>query len=164
MIEWQNHDLDVRIDRPLPWPDNSAEFIILSHCLEHVPSPDGYRFMQEAYRVLKPGGVLRLAVPSILRVYDHADDEYLAWLKDKGFGDSTKKAAIENIVLNHGHMALWSKELLFVCLSAVGFKQIIDHDSGQSTHPELVDVDRHDRAIGKHADWVETIAIEGTKL
>ena len=46
----------------LPFPANSIESIVSHHCLEHVG--DGFiRVMDECYRVLKPGGVLRVIVP-----------------------------------------------------------------------------------------------------
>lgn len=46
----------------LPFPDDSIESIVSHHCLEHVG--DGFlRLMDECYRVLKPGGILRIIVP-----------------------------------------------------------------------------------------------------
>ncbi len=46
----------------LPFPDGSIESIISHHCMEHVA--DGFvRLMDECYRVLKPGGLLRVIVP-----------------------------------------------------------------------------------------------------
>lgn len=46
----------------LPFPDNSIESIITHHFFEHLR--DGFiPLMDECYRVLKPGGVLRIIVP-----------------------------------------------------------------------------------------------------
>jgi SAM-dependent methyltransferase len=52
------------LDHPagLPFPDESIESIISHHFMEHVG--DGFVFlMDECYRILKPGGVLRIIVP-----------------------------------------------------------------------------------------------------
>lgn len=46
----------------LPFPTNSIESIISHHCMEHIR--DGFiPLMDECYRVLKPGGLLRVIVP-----------------------------------------------------------------------------------------------------
>lgn len=46
----------------LPFEDNQIESIITHHCLEHIG--EGFLpLMDELYRVLKPGGILRAIVP-----------------------------------------------------------------------------------------------------
>lgn len=56
----------------IPCVDNSVEIVYHSHVLEHFSKNDAVTFMQECYRVLKPGGILRVAVPDleiIVRTY-----------------------------------------------------------------------------------------------
>ena len=48
-------------DEGLPLPDNSAEIVICSHVLEHLPRPEFT--MGELARILKPGGMLLVGVP-----------------------------------------------------------------------------------------------------
>lgn len=43
--------------------DNTVEAIIASHLIEHLTKKQGVKLLGECYRVLLPGGVLRLAVP-----------------------------------------------------------------------------------------------------
>jgi len=43
-------------NKPLPFCDASIESILASHILEHLRSP--IAFLEEAHRVLKPGGIL----------------------------------------------------------------------------------------------------------
>lgn len=52
------HDLDVH---PWPWSDGSAAEIHALHVFEHVVDPLG--FMEQAHRVLRPGGWLHIEVP-----------------------------------------------------------------------------------------------------
>tara|TARA_B100000795_G_scaffold191562_1_gene146077 strand:+ start:6114 stop:6809 length:696 start_codon:yes stop_codon:yes gene_type:complete len=53
---------DVKADIcALPFKDNSYDFIICNHVLEHIP--DDTKAMQELYRVLAPGGTAILQVP-----------------------------------------------------------------------------------------------------
>jgi len=46
-----------------PWPieSDSAEDIICSHYVEHTP--DLIKFMDEVYRILKPGGKIKIVAP-----------------------------------------------------------------------------------------------------
>lgn len=45
----------------MPYPDNSFDAVILSEVLEHIDNDS--KALKEAYRVLKPGGVLAVTVP-----------------------------------------------------------------------------------------------------
>ena len=58
------HDTDHITDlrQPWPFPNNSAGVIKAHHIAEHLPDP--IHFMNEAYRVLAPGGWLFMEVPS----------------------------------------------------------------------------------------------------
>jgi predicted SAM-dependent methyltransferase len=58
------HDLSTGI----PLPDASCEVVYHSHVLEHLKRTDAQLFMRECVRVLKPGGILRVAVPDLERI------------------------------------------------------------------------------------------------
>lgn len=47
----------------LPWPDGGVDLIYASHILEHFGRWEMRAVLEEWFRVLAPGGVLRLAVP-----------------------------------------------------------------------------------------------------
>lgn len=67
------HDLQ----QPLPLEDQSCETVYHSHVMEHLPKDSVPAFLSECFRVLVPGGVLRIAVPdleSIARLYLDALD------------------------------------------------------------------------------------------
>ena len=52
------HDLG---EFPYPFPDNHFDEVVGIHVVEHVPDP--LRFMEELWRITKPGGLIRLATP-----------------------------------------------------------------------------------------------------
>ncbi len=58
---WLNYNLL----KPWPIEDSSIEFIAGSHFIEHLDLNDGIRFLGEAFRVLRPGGVIRLSCPDL---------------------------------------------------------------------------------------------------
>jgi predicted SAM-dependent methyltransferase len=47
------------------FPDSSFDLVYHSHVLEHFPRDHGQVFLGECFRVLKPGGVLRVVVPDL---------------------------------------------------------------------------------------------------
>lgn len=49
------------------WPieNNSIAFIAGSHFIEHLDLNDGLQFLKEAFRVLRPGGTIRLSCPDL---------------------------------------------------------------------------------------------------
>lgn len=61
-------------------PQADAQFALVyhSHVLEHFPKEQAPRFLRECHRVLRPGGILRVAVPNleqIARTYlQHLED------------------------------------------------------------------------------------------
>lgn len=55
--------LDVR--KPLPFADGEVDAVYHSHVLEHLTTNEGARMLAECFRVLKPGGIVRVAVPDL---------------------------------------------------------------------------------------------------
>lgn len=51
--------------RGLPIPDRSVDVLYSSHMLEHLDKDEAGAFFKEAIRVLRPGGIIRIAVPDI---------------------------------------------------------------------------------------------------
>lgn len=63
----------------MPYPDASFGFANLSEIIEHVKNPE--KLMQEVFRVLAPGGVAYVSVPSRFSWYDtHFHVPFVNWL------------------------------------------------------------------------------------
>lgn len=74
------HYLDVR--KRFPYSDNTFHFVYTSHLLEHLLPAEAEFCVSEIYRVLKPGGIVRIAVPDLDQViasYDPQNPEL--WLE-----------------------------------------------------------------------------------
>ena len=65
--DWRTRRLTMRhlAEDRLPFPDNSIEFVYTEHMFEHILPMQCSAFLKEAYRVLKPGGVIRITTPDL---------------------------------------------------------------------------------------------------
>jgi SAM-dependent methyltransferase len=64
----------------LPFADNSIDCVISNAVLEHVTDPEA--FIKEAYRVLKPGGLIITGVP-FMQGFHASPNDFYRWT-DKG--------------------------------------------------------------------------------
>jgi len=62
----------------IPFGDQIFDFAYHSHVLEHFSKKDGEIFLLECYRILKPGGILRIAIPDLETIVRH----YLSFLEN----------------------------------------------------------------------------------
>lgn len=60
------------LTKRLPLKDGAVDAIMASNVLEHIP--DTRELLQEAFRVLKPGGVLVATIPFLMRVHQKPYD------------------------------------------------------------------------------------------
>ena len=65
--DWRTGRYILRQDAGHRWPfeDESFEAVYSEHMFEHILPMDGSSFLKEMYRVIKPGGVLRVTTPDL---------------------------------------------------------------------------------------------------
>jgi predicted SAM-dependent methyltransferase len=118
------HDL-----RKFPWPfkDNSAEEIIASHIIEHLPLKEGWLFLKECYRILQPGGSIYIAVPDLewfIEKKMKGQDPTLfdSYLTDFHFDLNTCISGQVLGTTNHeGHLCMYFFETLAYMMEKTGF-------------------------------------------
>jgi predicted SAM-dependent methyltransferase len=62
----------------IPFSDNYFEVVYHSQVLEHFPKEKAIHFIKECYRVLKPGGIIRVVVPDLENIVN----EYKKYLDE----------------------------------------------------------------------------------
>lgn len=76
---------DITEMKPLPYADNSICLIYSSHTIEHMTDKHISYLFDEIYRVLKPGGAVRITCPNLKLLYQTLIDNdvsYWHWRKN----------------------------------------------------------------------------------
>lgn len=134
-------DLIIFLQKRLPFRRNSLDRIYSEHVLEHVPYPVGVFFLREAYRTLKLGGVLRLAMPDLDDLVDGYQTNWrrFDWVNWPQYDFIKTKAEMINIGFRWwGHQHLYNQEELERSLREAGFSKICFEKNGFSRHSDLV--------------------------
>ena len=79
-------NFDLLSGKPLPFEDATFDGIYTSHTIEHLHNADVERIIEDCFRILKPGGVLRVVCPSINKyfdAYDELDLGFFNWIRNK---------------------------------------------------------------------------------
>jgi|GEM_PF-180872 len=126
-----NSDLCMDLSKPLPFPDNCVEEIYSSHLLEHFSFPDPMlNLLSECYRVLKPGGVFKIAVPDAriyIESYEKPDqfDPAKYCLYTPAYHYHSKIDFINYIAYMDGHHRyLFDNENLPIIIANIGFENV----------------------------------------
>lgn len=143
-------DIVCDLRRRWPLPAASARYIFSEHVFEHFGYPDEIgHVVKECYRILKPGGVLRVIVPDAeryLRAYVN-DDE--AFLREIG-GESVSRISLVNTMMreNGFHRYAYDYWELKQVLKGAGFNSVSLSSLKASRHPELnLDLDDGQRDL-----------------
>jgi len=70
-ISGKEGTVKIDLNKPLPFKDNSARYVLTSHVLEHLNNP--LEVMLEIYRVCKPGAIVDIYLPHYSLCATYAD-------------------------------------------------------------------------------------------
>jgi predicted SAM-dependent methyltransferase len=145
---WVNVDLEDHRKANLVWnmtdrfplPDECSSLIYSEHVIEHFHVDDGLKILRECRRLLAPGGVLRVAMPSLeycveFYVKDSWRPDFNRWEELRGV--KTRCEALNVAMRWWGHLWLYDREELHRRLEEAGFNQIRDAEWGKSSVEEL---------------------------
>lgn len=141
---WQNVDLDspladVKADlrSRLQYADASVDLIFNEHFIEHITRDEGVQFLKECYRVLKPGGVIRISTPDLRwLVAQYISDKLDEW-KDVEWLPLTSCQLMNEGMRSWGHQFVYDRSELIDVLRLSGFTKVIQVSHLDSTVPEL---------------------------
>jgi SAM-dependent methyltransferase len=128
------HYLDVR--RRFRFGESTFEAVYASHLLEHLDRDVAESCLSEVHRVLRPSGILRVAVPDlneVVRHYDPSDpDSFLSGLYDAHSGRRSRTSL---------HRWMYNPSSLEALLERVGFQDVQRCEYRQGRCPDVEQIE-----------------------
>jgi predicted SAM-dependent methyltransferase len=119
------------------------------------------RLSGEAFRVLRPGGVIRTSTPDLAGIAEalaERDARTLEIHRSHGYEAATHGELVNNYVYSFGHRRLYDEETLALMLREAGFADARRQAYGESDHDVLRGIDRHDpEGLDKFVLCVEAV-------
>ena len=176
---WLNTELCPRGDeifldatQPFPFASNTFAFIYTEHMIEHIPFEAARSMMRECYRVLRPGGVIRIVTPNMAFLRGLLDGPltpeqtaYIRYSYDahriKG-PEGSAVHVVNNFVRSWGHQFIYDQDTLNAQVAGAGFEGVTALPLNESAHPALKDLAKTDRMPDGFLA-MESIVTEGRK-
>jgi predicted SAM-dependent methyltransferase len=157
---WSDKIQYCNVNNGLPFGDGEAAVVYASHVLEHLGRRQSQAFVKEAYRVLKPGGVIRLVVPDLERLARFylqgksngaanglrpADEFMMRMMTCTDYGDSLPVKLYRTYLDTLSHKWMYDCDSLQNLLSEAGFHDLAHCGYLESRIPKVGDVERENR-------------------
>jgi SAM-dependent methyltransferase len=145
----------------IPCPDNSAAAVYSSHMIEHLDRVEAVAFLIEASRILRPGGVLRIAAPDLAlfagRYAATGDaDEFVTNIQ---MGQARPAGALSRaklaLVGPRHHLWMYDGHSLCRLMSDAGFADVVIMPPGKTNITEPEGLDLEERA--EESVYVEAV-------
>jgi predicted SAM-dependent methyltransferase len=142
------------VTRSIPEPDHSVEVLYSSHMIEHLGKSQALAFLKEVRRILKPGGIIRLAVPNIRFHVDnylqHNDADKFVHdtrlsLQSHGERNTLFRKLQYLIVGERHHQWMYDGKSLCCLLTSVGFRDPEVMEPGTTRIKDPGELNLHER-------------------
>lgn len=164
--EFNRQTVYANLLKPFPWSTASAAAIFMGDVLEHFTPEQGKHLVQESFRVLAPGGIVRLRTPDHARFwrnYVTEHDAMLAKPREEWTAEYTRwiRMYFDDICIRRpkpwrsmGHFHKWGYDEvgIVMLLEASGFVDVRRMPFQQSAIPDIESVERR-----------EDLSVEGVK-
>jgi predicted SAM-dependent methyltransferase len=174
---WLNTDLypaslrSVTLDatRRFPFDGASFDYVFSEHQIEHIRFDDALTMLRECHRILRPGGKIRIALPSanpLLELFGPSRTE----LQNRYIHEKTKLLypnafkpspcfALNAASMNWGHKFLYDNETLCCVLQNVGFTNVRFFAPGESDDANFTGIESRTSDIDRY----ETVVAQATR-
>lgn len=177
---WLNTDIEpvreqVYLDATerFPLPDSSMHYVYSEHVIEHISYEQGQGMLRESYRVLAPGGKVRVATPNLkqfIGLFQEAKTaemqnytlEKLRWHEWPATPDP------ECYILNQelrewGHRFVYTPKMLRASLESAGFQNIRELAAGETDDPVFRSVEMRAFEDVRDVNRFETLVFEAVR-
>lgn len=150
----------MNLNKTWKFKTESIDIVYASHLYEHLSLNSAELFLTEAYRTLKPGGVMRIVVPDLFQIvvkyledfkkanYNEDPTKFIMWAinmhREGQYGNPTifKKIIFELQCYPHQHKFMYDSKSLTCLVEKYGFRHPKLKSYGMSDYiPEIKDVE-----------------------
>jgi len=145
-----------------PLPSEAFDYVFSEHIIEHISYDSGRAMLQECFRVLKPGGKVRISTPDLTVLLglhrsprSEMQERYIEWAISNFIPNATATRecfVINNAFRNWGHTFICDKPSLEHLVRSVGFSGITWHEPHASDDPQLRGIETHGAADRRRGD------------
>jgi predicted SAM-dependent methyltransferase len=177
---WLNSDIEpvsgqayLDASKPFPLPDRSFQYVYSEQVIEHITFEQGMVMLKESYRVLAPGGRVRLATPDLSKFVGLFQENKTKEMQQYMLGKMNwhqwpVTADPECYILNHqlrdwGHQFVYTPKLLRASLEGAGFKNIRQVGVGESDDPILRNAENRANWSVKDVNAYEAMNFEAVR-
>jgi predicted SAM-dependent methyltransferase len=177
---WLNTDIDTALTKQtvfldvrkrFPFSNSIFSYVYCEHLIEHLEYKNGVKMVNEIFRVVKPGGKIRVSTPDLNFLIElHAEnktrlqEDYINWAStnfDTALNNDT--AVINTFFRSWGHKFIYDLKTLKVVLEQSGFINIITTRVGASDDKNLQNLEAHNSEIGNEFNILESLVVEATR-
>lgn len=141
------------LDATAPWPfaAGALDVVYADNMIEHVPLEAGRAMLAEAFRCLRPGGVVRLVTPDLGKHVDlylagrtSVDGEVATFYRSLGLTVAHPGDLVRVPIASFGHHTGYLYDVAALCaeLESAGFTQAREWPLTDSQHPDLRGLDK----------------------
>lgn len=161
-----------------PLPLESFDYIFSEHLFEHLEVDQQINMLKESLRILKPNGIMRIAMPSLEFLFDLYSSpntienrDYVNWyIKHSPYLSKVNRQVndesfhycyiINNFFKAWGHKMIHNFDSLNSLANQAGFSQIIETEVGKSDFSDLQNIEKHGNIIPAVFNKQETMVVE----
>jgi predicted SAM-dependent methyltransferase len=161
---WRSHiDLCWDVTKGIPLESETLAGVYTEHCLEHLPFAAVDQVLAECYRLLKPGGTIRIIVPDgqiylsrYVEIMNGRTDVELPYASDDSYKSLYSPImSVNRIFRSHGHLFIHDFDILRQLLELNQFVDVKRESYGVGRDPKLL--------IDTASREVESLYVEASK-
>ncbi|MFV5688940.1 class I SAM-dependent methyltransferase [Flavobacterium sp. ZT3R25] len=180
----KNNDKIIYLDagEKFPLESDSFDFVYSEHLFEHLKTGQQLNMLTESFRILKKGGVMRIATPNIsflFRLFENPNTpemiDYVNWaVKNIPHLFEANNMVVDQeehyvYVINNffkawGHQVIHNISSLSKLALQCNFAQVRECTVGESNVLDLKNIERHGTIIPERINFLETMVVELVKL
>jgi predicted SAM-dependent methyltransferase len=160
--------IDVR--RGLPFPDGIFDYVFHEHVIEHLDRTDGMKLLAECFRVLRPGGKMRVVAPDLdflWKLMHEPTEMTRRYVKEQVANHLPGEEPHPTLIVNNffrsfDHQFIYDVDFMCKTLERVGFGELRQGTVGASDDPNLDDLEN----VGRMPEGflaLESMVIEARK-